>query len=145
MIKDILFGLGFYATLLLIGCSAEYHFRKFTKKGGEITPSIEVVEFTDTIKVNGKDSIILVKVPVTCPELKVPETRWRTRLEYRYKYKVHRDTIRLMRTETKYKYKERKAEIKEANRRLSWFWFILIGFILNWVVRNVWFYLINRI
>ena len=130
---------------ILTSCSAEWHMKKFKSKGGEITPSIEVVEYTDTIKVNGKDSIILVKVPVTCPELKVPEPRWRTRLEYRYRYKIHRDTIRLKQVETKYQYKERKAEIKEANRRLNWFWFVVIGFVLNWVLRNVWFYLINRI
>lgn len=130
--------------LILTSCSAEWHFGRFLKKGGEVNPKIEVVEYNDTIKVNGKDSIILVKVPVTCPELKMPETRWRTRLEYRYKYKVHRDTIRLMQTETKYQYKERKAEIKEANRRLSWYYWLIAGFVLNWVVRNLWYYLMNR-
>jgi hypothetical protein len=140
MKKDLIFGVGFYAVLLLVACSAEHHLRKFHEKGGEITPKIELVEFTDTIKVNGKDSVIVVKIPVTCPDVKVPETRWRTRLEYRYKYKIHRDTIRLMRTETKYQYKTIKAE----NNPSRWWVWLMIGFVLNWIVRVVWFYAISR-
>jgi hypothetical protein len=140
MKKDLLFGLGFYSVLLLIGCTAEHHLRKFHQKGGEITPRIELVEYTDTIKVNGKDSVIMVKIPVTCPEVKVPEPKWRTKLEYRYKYKVHRDTIRLMRTETKYKYKT----VKATNKPSRWWVWLMIGFVLNWILRNVWYYLNSR-
>jgi hypothetical protein len=140
MKKDLLFGLGFYAVLLLVACSAEHHLRKFHQKGGEITPRIELVEYTDTIKVNGKDSVIVVKIPVTCPEVKVPEPKWRTKLEYRYKYKIHRDTIRLMRTETKYKYKT----VKATNKPSRWWVWLIIGFILNWILRNVWYYLNSR-
>jgi hypothetical protein len=140
MKKDLLFGLGFYAVLFLVACSAEHHLRKFHQKGGEITPRIELVEYTDTIKVNGKDSVIMVKIPVTCPEVKVPEPKWRTKLEYRYKYKVHRDTIRLMRTETKYKYKTVKAK----NKPSRWWVWLMIGFVLNWILRNVWFYLNSK-
>jgi hypothetical protein len=140
MKKDLLFGLGFYAVLFLVACSAEHHLRKFHQKGGEITPRIELVEYTDTIKVNGKDSVIVVKIPVTCPEVKVPEPKWRTKLEYRYKYKIHRDTIRLMRTETKYKYKT----VKATNKPSRWWVWLIIGFILNWILRNVWYYLNSR-
>jgi len=140
MKKDLLFGLGFYAVLLLVACSAEHHLRKFHQKGGEITPRIELVEYTDTIKINGKDSVIVVKIPVTCPEVKVPEPKWRTKLEYRYKYKIHRDTIRLMRTETKYKYKT----VKATNKPSRWWVWLIIGFILNWILRNVWYYLNSR-
>jgi hypothetical protein len=128
------------STLLLVACSAEHHLRKFHQKGGEITPRIELVEYTDTIKVNGKDSVIMVKIPVTCPEVKVPEPKWRTKLEYRYKYKIHRDTIRLMRTETKYKYKTAKA----TNKPSRWWVWLMIGFVLNWILRNVWYYLNSR-
>jgi hypothetical protein len=140
MKKDLLFGLGFYAVLFLVACSAEHHLRKFHQKGGEITPRIELVEYTDTIKVNGKDSVIVVKIPVTCPEVKVPEPKWRTRLEYRYKYKIHRDTIRLMRTETKYKYKT----VKATNKPSRWWVWLMIGFVLNWILRNLWYYLNSR-
>jgi hypothetical protein len=140
MKKDLLFGLGFYAVLFLVACSAEHHLRKFHQKGGEITPRIELVEYTDTIKVNGKDSVIVVKIPVTCPEVKVPEPKWRTKLEYRYKYKIHRDTIRLMRTETKYKYKT----VKATNKPSRWWVWLMIGFVLNWILRNLWYYLTSR-
>jgi hypothetical protein len=128
------------SSLFLVACSAEHHLRKFHEKGGEITPSIQLVEYTDTIKVNGKDSVIVVKIPVTCPEVKVPEPKWRTRLEYRYKYKIHRDTIRLMRTETKYKYKT----VKATNKPSRWWVWLMIGFILNWILRNLWYYLNSR-
>jgi hypothetical protein len=140
MKKDLLFGLSFYAALLLVACSAEHHLRKFHDKGGEITPSIQLVEYTDTIKVNGKDSIIVVKIPVTCPDVKIPEPKWRTKLEYRYKYKIHRDTIRLMKTETKYQYKTVKAEKKPSR----WYIWLIVGFVGNWVIRVVWFYAISR-
>ena len=109
--------------LILTSCSAEWHFGKFIKKGGKVEPKIEVVEYTDTIKVNGKDSIILVRVPITCPELKIPEPRWRTKLEYKYRYKIHRDTVRLNRDVVKYKYKEKKV----AEKRSNWLWWYISG------------------
>ena len=115
--------------LILTSCSAEWHFGRFIKKGGEITPNIELVEYTDTIKVNGKDSIILVRVPVTCPEVKIPEPRWRTKLEYKYKYKIHRDTVRLNRDVVKYKYKEKKVDEKRSN----WLWWYIAG-VVSYVV-----------
>lgn len=109
--------------LILTSCSAEWHFGRFIKKGGKVEPKIEVVEYTDTIKVNGKDSIILVRIPVTCPELKIPEPRWRTKLEYKYRYKIHRDTVRLNRDVVKYKYKEKKV----AEKRSNWLWWYISG------------------
>lgn len=111
--------------LILTSCSAEWHFGKFIKKGGKVEPKIEVVEYTDTIKVNGKDSIILVRIPVTCPGVKIPEPRWRTKLEYRYKYKIHRDTVRLNRDVVKYQYKEKKV----AEKRSNWLWWYIGGII----------------
>lgn len=129
----------------LIGCSAEHHLRKFKKKGGEISPRIELVEYTDTIKVNGKDSIILVKVPVTCPELKVPETRWRTKIEYKYRYKVLKQENDVIKTEIKYRYRERKQAVKESNKRVSnWYWWLISGYVLNFVVRKSYFYLLSK-
>lgn len=109
--------------LILTSCSAEWHFGKFIKKGGKVETKIEVVEYTDTIKVNGKDSIILVRVPVTCADVKIPEPRWRTKLEYKYRYKIHRDTVRLNRDVVKYKYKEKKV----AEKRSNWLWWYISG------------------
>lgn len=115
--------------LLLSSCSAEWHFGRFIKKGGKVEPKIEVVEYTDTINVNGKDSIILVRVPITCPEVKIPEPRWRTKLEYKYRYKIHRDTVRLNRDVVKYKYKEKKV----AEKRSNWLWWFIAG-VVSYIV-----------
>lgn len=119
--------------LLLTSCTAEWHFGKFIKKGGKVEPKIEVVEYTDTLRINGKDSIILVRVPVTCPDVKIPEPRWRTKLEYRYKYKIHRDTVRLNRDVVKYKYKEKKV----AEKRSNWLWWYIAGVVSCIVIRFV--------
>jgi hypothetical protein len=116
----------FILLLLLTSCSAEWHFGKFIKKGGKVEPKIELVEYTDTIKVNGKDSIILVRVPVTCPDVKIPEPRWRTKLEYRYKYKIHRDTVRLNRDVVKYQYKTVKVQEKRSN----WLYWFIAGLVV---------------
>ena len=115
--------------LILTSCTAEWHFGKFIKKGGEVNTKIEVVEYTDTIKVNGKDSIILVRVPVTCPDVKIPEPRWKTKLEYKYRYKIHRDTVRLSRDVVKYQYKEKKV----AEKRSNWLWWYIAG-VVSYVV-----------
>lgn len=123
--------------LLLTSCSAEWHFGKFIKKGGKVDTKIELVEYTDTIKVNGKDSIILVKIPVTCPDVKIPEPRWRTKLEYRYKYKIHRDTVRLNRDVVKYQYKT----VKAVEKRSNWlYWFVaglLVCVVGGFIVKRV--------
>ena len=112
--------------LLLTSCSADWHFGKFIKKGGKVETKIELVEYFDTIKVNGKDSIILVRIPVTCPDIKIPEPRWRTKLEYRYKYKIHRDTVRFNRDVVKYKYKTIKAQEKRSN----WLYWFVAGLVV---------------
>ncbi len=57
---------------ILYGCSANYHFGKFLKKGGTIDTTERVVSVEKVIKVNGKDSIILVEMPLNCPEVQIP-------------------------------------------------------------------------
>ena len=69
--------------MVLFSCSASYHFGKFIKKGGTIDTTERIITTTKTIRINGKDSIITVRVPVTCPEIQIPPTR----TEIRYKYK----------------------------------------------------------
>lgn len=88
---------------LLFGCSKEYHFSKFIKKGGTIETVIKLVEVKDTIRINGKDSIITLHIPVTCPEVVVPEPKWKTKLIYRenrksekliYNYKIQIEKLK---------------------------------------------------
>jgi hypothetical protein len=97
------------ALLLIIGlnsCSASYHFGKFLKKGGKIDTTERIVTVEKTIKINGKDSIITVLMPLNCPEVQIPPTR----TEIRYKYKLKRDSIETVRFVTKWKIKLVKIE-----------------------------------
>ena len=133
----VLLGLFYIALVMffLYGCSASYHFGKFIKKGGKIENKTEYVTTTNTIKVNGKDSIITVRVPVTCPEIQIPPTR----TEIRYKYKLQRDSIQTVRYVTKWKTKEVIKLAKTQNKKpFNWFWIGLgIGVILPILFRFV--------
>ena len=120
---------------ILYGCSASYHFGKFVKKGGKIENKTEYVTTTDTIRINGKDSIIVLKLPISCPEVELPATRYQTRLEYRLK----RDSIETLRYVTKWKTKEVIKLSKTQNKKpFNWFWIGLgIGLILPILIRFV--------
>jgi hypothetical protein len=102
----------------LYGCSANYHFTKFINKGGKIDTISKVVTVEKTIRVNGKDSIIFVQMPLKCPEVQIPPTRQ----EIRYKYKLKRDSIETVRYVTKWKTKLVKIE-KKAEKTNVWNWF----------------------
>lgn len=113
---------------ILYGCSANYHFGKFIKKGGTIDTTERIVSVEKVIKVNGKDSIILVEMPLNCPEVQIPPTKQ----EIRYKYKLQRDSIETVRYVTKWKTKEVvKVAKTESKKPFYWFWIGLsIGLIL---------------
>jgi hypothetical protein len=111
---------------LLYGCSANYHFTKFLNKGGKIDTTERVVSVEKVIKVNGKDSIIFVEMPLNCPEVQIPPTR----TEIRYKYRLKRDSIETVRYVTKWKTKlvkiEKKAEVKKV-KKLNWLIWLMFG------------------
>jgi hypothetical protein len=111
----------------LYGCSANYHFTKFLNKGGKIDTISKVVTVEKTIKVNGKDSIIFVQMPLKCPEVQIPPTRQ----EIRYKYRLKRDSIETVRYVTKWKTKlvkiEKKAEVKNKKTENSDWWKFWLG------------------
>jgi hypothetical protein len=104
----------------LYGCSANYHFTKFINKGGKIDTTERVVTVEKTIKVNGKDSIIFVKMPLKCPEVQIPPTRQ----EIRYKYRIQRDSIETVRYVTKWKTKE-VVKVAKAKERNPFNWFLI--------------------
>lgn len=120
---------------ILYGCSANYHFGKFLKKGGTIDTTERIVSVEKIIKVNGKDSIILVEMPLNCPEVQIPPTRQEIRLEYRLKL----DSIETVRYVTKWKTKEVVKVAKTQNKKpFNWFWIGLgIGVILPILFRFV--------
>lgn len=112
---------------ILYGCSANYHFGKFLKKGGTIDTTERVVSVEKVIKVNGKDSIILVEMPLNCPEVQIPPTRLETRLEYRLK----RDSIKTVRYVTKWKTKEVvKTKRIEDKPKTNWI-LLFVGFAIG--------------
>jgi hypothetical protein len=117
---------------VLYGCSASYHFTKFLKKGGKIETKTDTIQVQKTIKVNGKDSIIFVQMPLKCPEVQIPPTR----TEIRYKYRLKRDSIETIRYVTKWKTKEVIKVAKTENKSNWWVWFI-VGFIASFLVRQV--------
>ena len=133
-ISIVLFGIFWIVliTFFLYGCSASYHFGKFIKKGGTIDTTERVVSVEKVIKVNGKDSIVLVEMPLNCPEIQIPPTRQ----EIRYKYKLQRDSIQTVRYFTKWKTKEVvKVAKNESKKPFNWFW---IGFAIGVVIGLTW-------
>jgi hypothetical protein len=111
--------------MFLISCSAKFHERKFIQKGGKIEQTEKNITVTDTLRINGKDSIIYREVSVKCPELQAPLTRY----EIRYQYKTIRDTLKLIKYNTKYKYKEAIKTIKNDKRKGFAYNFRFIGII----------------
>jgi hypothetical protein len=97
---------------LLASCSPQYHMAKFIKKGGKIKNDTTLVTFNDTIRINGKDSVIVRTIQAVCPEMKSPKTRYETRIEYRYKTKVEKAQVKY---QIKYIKQQRKAD-KVNNR-----------------------------
>ena len=129
--KILVILLGFAVTIAMAfvfyGCSANYHFTKFIQKGGKIDTNERIIEISKTIRVNGKDSLIVLKVPSVCPEVKIPQTRFEKRIEYRLK----RDSFETIRFITKWKVKlvkiEKKAEVKNNKNNNSDWWKFWLG------------------
>ena len=119
----------------LYGCSANYHFTKFLNKGGKIDTTERIVSVEKVIKVNGKDSIIFVQMPLKCPEVQIPPTR----TEIRYKYRLKRDSIKTVRYVTKWKTKEVVKVAKIQQRKpFNWFWIgLAIGIFIPILIRFV--------
>ena len=109
----------------LISCSAKFYQRKFIQKGGKIICDTTMVTVTDTIRVNGKDSIIYRQVSVKCPELQAPLTRY----EIRYQYKTLHDTLKLIKYNTKWRTKEAIKTIKNNKRKGFAYNFRFLGII----------------
>lgn len=93
----------FITLLLLTSCGASFHFNKFLEKGGKIENKIDSVQVIT--KVNGKDSLIYVRVE--CPDVETPKTK----VEIRQDAKTERKAIKLEALRL-------KNEIKEENKTL---------------------------
>jgi hypothetical protein len=112
----------------LTSCSANYHMAKFIKKGGIIKNDTTLITVNDTIKINGKDSVIVRTIQAVCPEMKSPKTRYETRIEYRYKTKVEKAQVK-WRTKYQTKYIKQQKKIETKNNKTLNLLLIVLGLI----------------
>ena len=119
-------------SLFLVSCSAHYHIVRAMKKGytcGQESDTIRISSI-DSIPYVLNDSIYFERVIVQKDTIvrykayKVPQTRFQTRIEYRYKTKVVKADVLKVKYKNKYitKYKTR------------WL-FVIIAFIVGFLVR----------
>lgn len=113
---------------LLASCSPQYHMAKFIKKGGKIKNDTTLVTVNDTIRINGKDSVIVRTVQAVCPEMQAPKTRFETRIEYRYKTRVEKARIKYV-TKYKTKYIKQQKKIETKNNKTLNLALIVVGLI----------------
>lgn len=107
---------------LIWGCSPQYHFAKFQKKGGKIESKIDTLKIIDTVVLNGdtvvsvRDSFIISNVPY-----------YLTKYEIKYKYKEKRDSFEVVKYQTKWKVKEVKIKEKATKSKSNWWLWLVVG------------------
>ena len=118
--------------LLLSSCSAHYHVMRAMKKGytcGQETDTITISSI-DSIPYVLNDSIYFERVIVQKDTIvryksyKVPQTRFQTRILYRYKTKVVKADV------LKVKYKNKYI----TKTKVNWL-FVIIAFVLGFFLR----------
>ena len=125
-------------TILATSCSVNYHVRKAIKKGYrcEEVADTFVINSIDSIPYVLRDSIYWEKVIVQKDTIvrynvsKVPLTRFQERI----RYKLKRDTLRMIEKVEVVKYKTEKHKNKKPNLWL----FIIgfgIGFLAKWLMK----------
>jgi hypothetical protein len=119
-------------SLFLVSCSAHYHIVRAMKKGytcGQESDTIRISSI-DSIPYVLNDSIYFERVIVQKDTIvrykayKVPQTRFQTRIEYRYKTKVVKADV------LKVKYKNKYI----TKTKVNWL-FVIIAFVLGFLVR----------
>lgn len=130
--------------LILCSCSATHHLNKFYKKGGKIEQVEKTITITDTLTINGKDSIVVRTVNVECPE-PVIQTRWKTRFEYkrfndslktvriqykdslRFAVRSYKNTLKNDLKTVRSNDKTKRVETRQENKRSLWWLFYILG------------------
>jgi len=118
--------------LLLSSCSAHYHVMRAMKKGYTCGSESDTIRITsiDSIPYVLNDSIYYERVIVQKDTIvrykayKVPQTRFQTRIEYRYKTKVVKAEV------LKVKYKNKYI----TKTKVNWL-FVIIAFVLGILVK----------
>lgn len=123
----------YISTLIILGsCSAHYHVQRAIKKGytcGETSDTI-TISTIDSIPYVLRDSIYWEKVIVQKDTIvrykayKVPQTRFQTRIEYKYKTKYIKAEAQKVKYQNKY----------ITKTKINWL-FVIIAFILGILVK----------
>ncbi len=86
---------------ILYSCSdahqAQSGLKKFYRNGGKFNCDTTMIMMSDTIKINGKDSIIYRTFNNVCPDVQVPKTIRQTRIELRFDHKKFEDSLKHIR------------------------------------------------
>ena len=122
----------FILLITLYSCSANWHLNKAVKKGAKLK-EIEVVKHDTTFFTDHYYQVDTVFNKELIVEY-VPQTRWRTRIEYktnrdslRHVEKLYRDSIRVE--------KKKLSVEKNKNNRLNRFmWWLMVFFVLILIV-----------
>ena len=125
--------------ILATSCSVNYHVRKAFDKGYrcEEVADTFVINSIDSIPYVLRDSILWEKVLVQKDTIvrykvsKVPLTRYQERI----RYKLKRDTLKMIEKVEVVKYKTEKRKNTKPNVLLLVLGFV-VGMITNWLLRN---------
>ena len=123
----------YISTLIILGsCSANYHVLRAIKKGytcGDTADTI-TISTIDSIPYVLRDSIYWEKVIVQKDTIvrykayKVPQTRFQTRIEYKYKVKYIKAEAQKVKYQNKY----------ITKTKVNWL-FVILAFIIGFLVR----------
>ena len=142
--------------LILSSCSPTFHLNKFYKKGGKVEPVEKTITLSDTVTINGKDSIIYRKVNIECPQ-PVIQTRWKTRFDnkrfkdslkvvriqyedsLRYALRTYKNELKTEVKTVKSNDKTKRTVTRQENKRSWWlFWLgLAVGIILTILIKIV--------
>jgi hypothetical protein len=95
--RNILFILLFTVAGSSDAHQAQRGLKKFYKNGGKFNCDTTMIMLSDTIRINGKDSIIYRTFNSVCPDVIVPKTIRQTRIELRFDHKKFEDSLKHVR------------------------------------------------
>ena len=135
---------------MLSSCSMNHHLTKAVKKGYKVETVTKEVRLTDTLTINGKDSIVERLVKVDCPD-PVIETKWRVRFDlkrfkdslqtvkqmYSDSLKASIKTARIDKAVNKQDEKTARTVVRQENKRSFWWLWLLIGFAINFILKFI--------
>lgn len=136
--------------IMLSSCSMNHHLTKAVKKGYKVETVTKEVRLTDTLTINGKDSIVERLVKVDCPE-PVIQTKWRVRFDlkrfkdslqtvkqmYSDSLKASIKTARIDKAVNKQDEKTARTVVRQENKRSFWWLWLLIGFAINFILKFI--------